>query len=155
MTSRERIPAELERGRNRPAGCGRGAHEIQFQFGVCLKAADQRVVPSPVRAGHASAISPASHGAFSKDPGSHSVVSSRSDVCRQPSRGATHHGLFLNRRQIARENLSVTKRHEPGSQALRNGTDRLPCFAVLHSSRMEKSHGKIAASEYVTARRGA
>lgn len=92
---------------------------------------------------------------LSKDPGSHSVVSSRLDVCRQPSRGATHHGLFLNRRQIVRENLSVTKRHEPGSQALRNGTDRLPCFAVFHSSRMEKSHGKIAASEYVTPRRGA
>lgn len=34
--------------------------------------------------------------------------------------------------QIARENLSLTLRHEPGSQALREVSNRLPCLVALH-----------------------
>lgn len=154
MTSSNGIPAELERGSNRPAGCGRDAHNMNFRFGASHLAADQRAV-SPVCAGPASAFLPlASQGIFSKDPGSHNVVSSRLDVCRQPS--LTTRGLFLTRGCVDRAlNIGLTARNQPASYPRRECPERLPCVGLLHPQKMEQTHGEIAASEYVTARRGA
>ena len=49
---------------------------------------------------------------------------------------------------VARENLSLTLRHEPGSQAPREGSERLPCVVALHPQRMEQARGKFSGIEY-------
>lgn len=128
MTSPERIPAELERGSNRPAGCGRYAHEMNFNgFVASLCAHDQRAAPLPVMRAGPSHVPPLDgSGAFSKDPGSHNVVSSRLDVCRQPSR--IHGGLFLTRGAIdAARNIFVS-RPELGGYPTDDGTESLHGF---------------------------
>lgn len=138
-----------------PGRAGGGAHDLQSRFGVCLKAADQRAAPLPVMRAGPSHVPPlGGSGALSKDPGSHSV-SSQVDACRQPSRRFTH-GLFLTRGAIdAALNFGLTTRHQPGSDSRRECPERLPCVGLLHPQKMEQTHGEIAASEYVTPRRGA
>lgn len=64
---------------------------------------------------------------ISKDPGSHNVVSSRLDVCRQPSRVPTH-GLFLTRAAIDRALNIFVSRPQPGSYPTDDGTESLHGF---------------------------
>lgn len=52
---------------------------------------------------------------------------------------------------IARENLSLSLRHEPGSQALREGSESAPCVR-LHAHSMEKTNAERVASAYVKER---
>lgn len=49
---------------------------------------------------------------------------------------------------VARENLALTLRHEPGSHAPREGREVLPCVVGIHSQRMEQAHGKFFGIEY-------
>ena len=44
---------------------------------------------------------------------------------------------------VARENLSLAKRSQPGSGAHREGSKRLPCVGLLHSQRMEQQAWKV------------
>ena len=156
MTSSNGIPAGLEqRGVcNRPAGGGRHAHDLSFtRFGASHLAADQRAV-SPVCAGPTEQISPCRSGAISKDPGSHNVVSSRLDVCRQPSLDWLR-GLFLPEGGDGRAlNFGLTQR-ELGGNSLRQCPERLPCVGLLHPQKMEQTHGEIAADKYAYRRRSA
>jgi hypothetical protein len=45
---------------------------------------------------------------------------------------------------IARENLALTLRHEPGSQALREVPKRLPCVGRLHAKQHEARNDRQA-----------
>jgi hypothetical protein len=38
-------------------------------------------------------------------------------------------------------NFGLTLRHEPGSQALRQCPEAVPCWVTLHPHRMEQAHG--------------
>lgn len=44
---------------------------------------------------------------------------------------------------VARENLALTNRRQPASDAVRKGPKRLPCLVALHPQRMEQAHGKL------------
>ena len=44
------------------------------------------------------------------------------------------------RRTFSRENLSLTLRDQPASDALREGSEALPCVGSLHGSNHEASH---------------
>lgn len=144
-------PAEQGGGCNRPAGCGRYAHELN-RIVVSRQAHVQRVAPRRAGPDHVPPLG--GQGAFSKDPGSHNVVSSRLDVCRQPSR--IHGGLFLTRGAIdAALNFGLTTRHQPGSDPRRECPERRPVIGSLHAHNMERTNGEIAAVEYAYRRRRA
>ena len=49
---------------------------------------------------------------------------------------------------VARENLALTKRSQPGSGAHREGSKRLPCLVAFHPQKMEQTHGKNFGIEY-------
>lgn len=52
--------------------------------------------------------------------------------------------LSIRDGQIARENLALTLRHEPGSQALREVPKRLPCVGRLHAKQHEARNDRQA-----------
>lgn len=49
---------------------------------------------------------------------------------------------------IARENLALTNCRQPGSDAVREESKRLPCVVALHPQRMEQARGKFSGIEY-------
>ena len=63
-------------------------------------------------------------------------------------------GGVLGRRHpfIARENLSLTKRPEPASFALREVSESDPMVGVVHVPNMERPNGRVVASAYAEAR---
>ena len=64
-------------------------------------------------------------------------------------------GGVLGRRHpfIARENLSLTKRPEPASFALREVSESDPMVGVVHVSNMERPNVRVVASAHVNPRR--
>ena len=98
-------------------------------------------------------------GLFSM-PGSQSVletpVAASLDAAflpdREPCGSVRHPTGGRCRTFIARENLSLSKRCQPGSVALQEVSKSDPGVGLLHSLRMEKTHAESVASAYVNAR---
>jgi len=140
--SQETRPSFRRGGIVCPAGADNSVRELNFKPAGShfsgrrpLASSARRVIPS--HAGHPF-----------KDPGSQSVVSSRLDVCRQPSRAPTH-GLFLTRGCVDRALNIFTSRGQLGGDAARDGSKS------LHAHNMERTHGEVVAVEYAYQRRSA
>lgn len=144
MTSSQETRPSFERGGfyNRPAGVGGIAHDMNF------KPAGSHFSGRRPLASSGGDSFPRSRRHPFKDPGSHNVVSSRLDVCRQPSRAPTQ-GLFLTRGCVNRALNIFTSRREFGDQTARDGSKS------FHAHNMERTNGEVVASEYVNQRRGA
>lgn len=77
---------------------------------------------------------------ISKDPGSHNVVSSRLDVCRQPSRAPTH-GLFLPEGGGDTDlQIGAIQHSQFGDGSADGFVKRLPCVGLAHTHEGRSRH---------------